>query len=107
MRIAFISEGNEGLESMISSRFGRAPHIVVVDVEGDEVKNIKVVPNPGNTASGGAAIKTVQKLINENVETIVAGSYGPNALAALEEVGIKHVQLSGITVREALTKLLQ
>ncbi len=89
----------------MSSRFGRARYFVVVDYEGGEVRSYRVEVNPGSEARSGAAIKAVQKLINEGVNVVVAGSFGPNAMTALEEMGIKHVEMSGITVEEALNKL--
>ena len=39
------------------------------------------------------------------VDVAVAGSFGPNAMTALEEMGIKHVEMSGIAVEQALEKL--
>ena len=105
MKVAFASEENKGLASVISSRFGRAKYFVIVDYENDQVKSHKVEVNPGSEAKGGAGIKAVQKLVNERVDVAVAGSFGPNAMTALEEMGIKHVEMSGIAVEQALEKL--
>ncbi len=105
MRIAFATEENNGLDSVVSSRFGRARYFVILDYEGGEVRNYRVEVNPGSEARSGAGIKAVQKLINERVNVAVAGSFGPNAMTALEEMGIKHVEMSGMTVREALDRL--
>ena len=105
MKIAFISEENKGLDSLISRRFGRDPYLIIVDLEKSEVKDFKVVQNPGSIAASGAAIKTVQKFIDMNIDMVVAGAFGPNALTALEGVGIKYKELSGVSVREALKNL--
>ncbi len=105
MRVAFATEENNGLNSVVSSRFGRARYFVMVDYEGGEVRSYRVEVNPGSEARSGAGIKAVQKLINERVNVAVAGSFGPNAMTALEEMGIKHVEMSGITVEEALSRL--
>lgn len=105
MRIAFASEENEGLMSKVSNRFGRAAYFIIVDTEDGEVKEYKIEKNPGAEARGGAGIKAVQKLINEGAKIAVAGSFGPNAMTALEETGIKHVEISGVTVEEALREL--
>ena len=105
MRVAFATEENNGLNSVVSSRFGRARYFVIVDYEGGEVRSYRVEVNPGSEARSGAGIKAVQKLINERVNVAVAGSFGPNAMTALEEMGIKHVEMSGITVEEALSRL--
>jgi len=100
-----MSEENRGLDSIVSQRFGRAKYMIIVDVENGEVKNIKAELNPGGQAASGAGIKAVQKLVDEGVEAVVAGAFGPNAMTALENIGIKFYQLQGIRVREALGKL--
>lgn len=105
MKVAFISEENKGLDSVVSRRFGRDPYLIIVDLNESKVKDFKIVQNPGSTAAGGAAIKTVQKFIDMDVDMVVAGGFGPNALTALEGVGIKYKELSGVPVREALKNL--
>ena len=104
-RIAFASEEDKGLDSEVSSRFGRAKYFVIVDVENGEVKQVRAVENPGGAQPSGAGIKAVQKLVDEKVQAAVAGAFGPNSLSALEELGIKHFELSGIPVRDALKKI--
>ena len=44
--------------------------------------------------------KLVQQ--EEGVKLAVAGAFGPSALTALEELGIGTLELSGVTVEEAL-----
>ncbi len=61
-----------------------------------------MVENSGASARSGAGIKTVQRLLEEGVKVAVAGAFGPNALTALEELGIDTLELSGITAEEAL-----
>lgn len=104
MRIAFVSEGEGSLDDGISPRFGRAQTFVIVDLNG-EVKGVKVVKNPATNSPSGAGIKAVQLLINEKVKVVVAGNFGPNALVALNELEIKYVQLSKLSIREALEKV--
>ncbi|RLE61496.1 MAG: dinitrogenase iron-molybdenum cofactor biosynthesis protein [Thermoprotei archaeon] len=107
MKIAFAVEEDKGLESTISHRFGRAPYFIIVEIENNEIKNTKTIENPGSKAASGAAIKAVQKLVDENVEMVVAGAFGPNAATALEEMKIKYFQLHGTTIREALEQVVK
>jgi len=44
--------------------------------------------------------KLVQQ--EEGVKLAVAGAFGPSVLTALEELGIDTLELSGVTVEEAL-----
>ena len=46
MRIAVSADNNNGLDSVVSPHFGRCPHYILVDVEGQEVKGINCVDNP-------------------------------------------------------------
>jgi len=105
MRVAFASDENKGLESIVSDKFGRAKYFVIVEVEDGDSKLVGVVENPGTEAKSGAGMKAVQKLVEEGVEAVVAGGFGPNALAGLEELGIKHYEAAGLKVSEALEKL--
>ena len=105
VRIAFASEDSKGLDSEVSARFGRAKYFIIVDVENGEIKQIRAVENPGGVQASGAGIKAVQKLVDEKVQVAVAGAFGPNALSALEELGIKHAEISGIPLKDAIEKV--
>lgn len=41
-------------------------------------------------------------LSDEKVYLVISGSFGENMLSALENKGIKHKEVFGITVKEAL-----
>lgn len=105
MRIAFASEESKGLDSIVSRKFGRAAYFIIVDLVDDKVENIRAIENPGASAMGGAAIKAVQALINEKVDIVVAGAFGPNATVALQETGIKYYTYEGIKVEEVIKEI--
>ncbi len=107
-KIAFPTN-NGGLDDNIAERFGRAPRftVVEVDVETGEVKSVKVVDNPGYSSGSGAGIKAVQKLVDLGVDVVAGPSPGPNAYIALQQTGIKHVSIVGVSVREALNRVLE
>jgi predicted Fe-Mo cluster-binding NifX family protein len=105
MKVAFTTGEKGGLKDIVSDKFGRSPTFTIVEIEDGEVKNVKVVKNPGYEAPSGAGVKAVQKLVDEAVDIVVSGNFGPNSMVALQEIGIKTVSLSGITVEEALKKL--
>ncbi len=109
MRIGFATEGSGGLDAPVSTRFGRCETFTIVEVGGNgEIRNVKVVRNPGASAASGAGVKAAQKLIDEGVDVAVGGNIGPNSMAVLSEVGIKVVTVSGQnkTVKEALREVL-
>ncbi len=107
MKIAFASSTKGGLSDKVSDQFGRCPAFTIVTVENGKIVNVTVVKNPGYTASSGAGIKAVQKLVDEGVDAVVAGNFGPNAEAALHEVGIKIFVEKDLTIEEALRKVLE
>ncbi|HDH91415.1 MAG TPA: dinitrogenase iron-molybdenum cofactor [Candidatus Aenigmarchaeota archaeon] len=106
MKIAIASTGKE-LESNVSLVFGRAPYFLIVEVEGNEIKNYKVIENPAVNAMGGAGIQAAQLIANEGVEVVIAGNIGPNALNVLQQVGIKVVSMPNLKVKDAIEKFLK
>ncbi len=106
VRIAFPTEKG-GLEDNIYPRFGRAPTFTIIDIEKKQIKNVKIVENPGYRASGGAGVKAVQLLANEGVEIVMGPTPGPNAYFALNNAGIKHYPVQGLNVKEAVEAFLR
>ncbi|MEW5786149.1 MAG: NifB/NifX family molybdenum-iron cluster-binding protein [Bacillota bacterium] len=101
MKLAICAE-EEGLEARVDRRFGRCACFVIVDMaSGEEVESLR---NDSAGASGGAGAQSAQLLSQRNVEAVVLGNVGPNAVVALKAAGIDiYTGLEG-TVRETLQK---
>jgi predicted Fe-Mo cluster-binding NifX family protein len=107
MKIAVSAIGNT-LESMVDPRFGRCAYFIIVDVEGNEIKNFEAVQNQGVTAMGGAGIQAAQLVANKGTEVVISGNMGPNAFGVLSQTGIKIVTgIGGITVKEVVERYLK
>ncbi len=108
LRIAFATNRG-GLEDIIADRFGRAPTFTIIDVDETtgNIINVRVTENPGSIAGSGAGIRAVQKLIDEKIDIVVAPSPGPNAFMALQQSGIKLYIMPGLSVKEALERVLK
>ena len=107
MKIA-VSATAGNMDALVDARFGRCAYFVIVEVEGDEIKNHEVIKNPGATATGGAGIQAAQTVANKGVEVVITGNIGPNAFNVLSETRIKVVTgVGGITVRDAVQKYLK
>lgn len=106
VRIGFATDKG-GLDDAIGDRFGRANTFTIVEIEDSSgsVGEVKVVRNPGAEAGSGAGVKAAQTLADNDVEVYVGPNPGPNAYAALTQLGIKIIVLTGVTVREALKKV--
>ncbi|MBC8262540.1 MAG: NifB/NifX family molybdenum-iron cluster-binding protein [Anaerolineales bacterium] len=104
MRIAISADDNNGLESVVSPHFGRCPHYVLVDVEGQEVKAIQSVDNPYYSQH---APGQVPGFINgQGVNVMLTGGMGRRAIGFFEQYGIEAVTGASGTVRYALERYL-
>ncbi|MCY0867635.1 MAG: NifB/NifX family molybdenum-iron cluster-binding protein [Desulfurococcus sp.] len=98
-----------GLDDLVAERFGRAPTITIVSVDPStrRILSVEVVANPGAEAGSGAGVKAAQALADHGVEVYAGPSPGPNAYAALTALGIKIITVTGVTVREAVERVLE
>lgn len=104
MRIAISADDKNGLDSVVSPHFGRCPHYVLVDVEGQEIKAVNAIDNPyyGHHAPG-----QVPTFINEQrVNVMLTGGMGGRAIAFFQRFGIEAVTGASGTVRYALERYL-
>ena len=103
MKLAICAKG-EGLKAEADQRFGRCPFFVVVDTEKKEV--VESLSNENAQAAGGAGPQAAQLLAGRDIEAVVLGNVGPNAVEALGAANIK--AYSGVTgtVEDTLEKFL-
>ena len=100
MKIAIASTG-KNLDSEISAVSGRATFYLIFENK----KLIKVISNPFRIGGGGAGLGVAQMLINEKVNLVISGNFGPNMLQALESKGIKVKIITGKSVKEVLKEI--
>jgi len=100
MRIAVSVETNSGLDSMVAHHFGRCPYFALVDMDGTEVKAVKIINNPyyGNHQPG-----QVPGFIHEqNADVMLSGGMGGRAIQFFQQFGIQAATGATGTVRTAL-----
>jgi predicted Fe-Mo cluster-binding NifX family protein len=100
MKIAISASGKNN-DSLLDKRFGRCEYFQIHDTD---TKEIKVIENVGNTASGGAGIAASNQLIDEKVEVIITGNLGPNAFELIEKEGIKAYKCDVLAITLVLEK---
>ncbi len=99
MKIAVTSKGID-LESEVDPRFGRAPYILIVDTDTLE---FEAVDNSQNVnAFKGAGIQAATMVSDKGASVLLTGYCGPKAFVTLEAAGIKVVNDSSGTVRDAV-----
>ena len=99
MKVAVTSKGVE-LGSEVDPRFGRAPYIMVVDVD---TLAFEAVDNSSNVnAFKGAGIQAATMVCEKGAEVLMTGYCGPKAFATLEAGGVKVVSDMTGTIRDAV-----
>lgn len=88
MKIAVSSLGRS-LEDALDSRFGRASYFLIVD---SDTMSFDVVDNASQSQSGGAGIAVAQLMIDHDVEVVITGQIGPNAMDVLKITDISLYQ---------------
>ena len=85
MKIAIPAKGPE-TESMIDSRFGRAPVFVIYD---SEEKSISCVENVQNlNATQGAGLQSAKHVIDSGATVVIAAHCGPKAFTLLSQFDV-------------------
>jgi len=103
LKICITSRG-KNLDAEVDPSFGRAQYFLIVDPETMEVE---VFENPNIEAPQGAGIKTAQIIANKNIDIVLTGSCGPNAVRVLNLSGIKIITGINGNVRDAILKFRQ
>ncbi len=91
MKIAISSDG-KGLNSLIDPRFGRCAYFIIVETDDGSYKAFE---NTYKSLSGGSGIQVAGFLQSKNVETVLTGKCGPNAMNVFSESKIK--VMTGLT----------
>ncbi len=107
MRICLATSNQGGLKDLVSSNFGRCPSYTIVDVEGGEIKNPRVIQNPGFSAGSGAGMQAAQAVADAGCNVVIAGAVGPNAFQVLSMAKLEVLECPGVTVQKALEEYMQ
>ncbi|MFX1389972.1 MAG: NifB/NifX family molybdenum-iron cluster-binding protein [Promethearchaeota archaeon] len=102
--IAIPSMNEGGLNDEINPRYGRCPSFTFVELENNEIKAVKTVPNHATGAMGGAGIQATQIIGNNKAEVVIVGFLGPNAANALNSLNIRVFNAPNrkITIKEVI-----
>ncbi len=100
MRIAVSADTKNGLDSIVSSHFGRCPYFVLVDLEGRQVTGIREVDNPyyGNHQPG----QVPALIFSLGANVMLTGGMGGRAILFFHQHGIEGVTGACGTVRQAV-----
>jgi predicted Fe-Mo cluster-binding NifX family protein len=96
MKIAVSATGNT-LESQLDLRFGRAAAFIIMDTE---TMDFEAVDNSGSAAAGGAGISAAQLVADKDVEAVITGNVGPNAMNVLKAANIEIYRGNAASVKD-------
>ena len=104
MRIAISADDSNGLDSVVSPHFGRCPYYVLVEVDGQEVKQITAVESPfyGHHQPG----QVPSFIHGQGANVMLTGGMGRRAIGFFQQYGIEAVTGASGTVRHALEQYL-
>jgi predicted Fe-Mo cluster-binding NifX family protein len=99
--ILLISVQQADMNSPVDDRFGRAAWFLRVN---SDTLDWQALENPGSNNRGGAGVSAAQFAVNQQVEAVISGDFGPNAVAALQAAGIQMIRFptEGLTGKEVV-----
>jgi len=93
-----------GVESVRSGHFGRCDCFTLVDIEGGNVKDVQVLPNPPHTQ--GECLAPVNLLRVYGANAIVVNGIGMRPLTGFREAGIEVYLGTGPSVSDVILEFL-
>lgn len=105
MIIAFSSEENRGLESIMNHHFGRCPFYIFISIDKDN--NVNDVTGEENPFAKGHEPGLVPKYIaDKGVNIMISGGMGPRAVDFFNQFGVTVVTGATGKVKDALKAYL-
>ncbi len=96
MKVCISSKGNS-LESVMDPRFGRAAYFIIVDTETMESE---VIENSAAASGGGAGVTSGQLMADKEIEAVITGNVGPNAMNVLKASKVDIYRGTNSSVKE-------
>ena len=83
--ILLISAQQPQLDGSVDERFGRSPWLIKYH---SNTKQWNAFPNPGASQSNGAGVAAAQFAIDQHVNVVISGDFGPHASSAFQAAEI-------------------
>ncbi len=108
IKLAIPTEGENGIEEVVSEVFGRAKTFTIVEIGDGTVKRVEVVENSAVSYKQGTGPIVVKMLVDLGVTMVGAREFGPGASALLEHHDVKLVTVKpGKTVGQVVEDVLK
>lgn len=94
-----VSSNGSNLDAPASAVFGRCPIYMFVDTDSLEFEAAR---NPAADAPGGAGIRAAQFVTGADIQAVITGNVGPNAMDVLQAADVPVYLFRDGTVRQAV-----
>ena len=84
--IIAISTNMNDLDQPVSENFGRSQWFCLYDTD---TENMKFIENIAGSAKQNAGVKTINFLLEQNVDTVISGRFGTITMVLLREKNIQ------------------
>ncbi len=104
MKTLAVSANGKSLEAKVGPLFGRARFFILIDpdtLEWEAWDNLATL-----SATQGIGIMAANRLVRQNIRTVLTGRCGPKAFQTLQAAGIQVVLNAQGTVRQALANYM-
>lgn len=104
--ILLISVQQADMDSPVDDRFGRSTWFLRVN---SDTLDWQALENPGWNNRGGAGVAASQFAVDQKVDVVISGDFGPNAAAALQAAGIQMLRFptGDLTGKAVVQRFLQ
>ena len=84
--IVCVTSTGDSVKSELDPRFGRCSYFAFGDTDTGDVS---ILENEAVRSGGGAGISSGQLMVEKNVEAVITGNVGPNAMSVLSSAGMQ------------------
>jgi len=100
-KIIVPTETQEGLNANLAEHFGRTPYFTVIELENNEVINVKTITNTSEHA-GGAGFAH-DHIVEQQPNALIVYGMGPRGINAFQNAGIRVLKANADTVKAVIT----
>ncbi|MCK4989008.1 MAG: hypothetical protein KAS29_00925 [Bacteroidales bacterium] len=104
MKTVITSQSNNQ-KAPFDPRFGRAAWYCLID---DETGKPSFIENDQAEATGGAGVKTAEKMVELGIQKVISGDFGPKAKDLLDKFNIQMVIITDDhqPIKEIISRLI-
>lgn len=104
IKLAVPTQGEKGLEEIVSDIFCRAKTFTLVEISDGAVVDVQVIENPAFSYIQGAGPVVVKTLVDLKVTMVAAKEFGPGASTLLEQHNVIKVPVEPDIVVDQVVK---